>query len=296
MNIKLSIITVNFNGLSDTCAMIDSLPSDDPSLEIIVVDNASHTDEAGEIAHRYPHVKVIRSRRNLGFAGGNNLGMRAAHGEYILLLNNDTVVDKKTASPKPFGPLIERMESDSKVGCVCPKLRYYHGAKEIQYAGYHPLTRITLRNHAIGHGEPDFGQFDVASPTPYAHGAAMMIRRSVVDEVGLMPECYFLYYEEIDYSLIIRRAGYEIWYDPACTVYHKEARATGSRSSLRIFYMTRNRLLFARRNMPSPNRQVSYVYLMCIVALRDVLKYTFNGRFDLAKSVLRGIKSFITGK
>lgn len=289
--VLLSVITVNYNGMTDTCAMIESLPQGDPAVEVIVVDNASHTDEAGEIARRYPHVIIVRNRRNLGFAGGNNAGIRASHGRYVLLLNNDAVVEGES-----WRALIERLESDSSIGCVCPKLRYYDGGREIQYAGYHPLTRITLRNHAIGHGEPDFGQFDIASLTPYAHGAAMMLPRRVIDEVGLMPECYFLYYEEIDYSLIIRRAGYEIWYEPGATVYHRESRTTGSRAGLRTFYMTRNRLLFARRNVPMPSRLLSYCYLLLVVLFRDVIAHLWNGRYDLARSTLRGVKSFLVRK
>ena len=211
---RLSIITINYNGLKDTCQLIDSIPFKEDT-EVIVVDNASTHDEAGIISKQYPQVKVIRSKQNLGFAGGNNLGIKEAHGEYILLINNDTYfVDYQ------IDALIKRLESSDKIGIVCPKIRFNWGNSPIQFAGYTPLSGITIRNQSIGYGEEDNGQYDTAHPTPYAHGAAMLIKRHALEEVGLMPECYFLYYEEIDWSMMFTRAGYEIWYDPACTVFH----------------------------------------------------------------------------
>jgi GT2 family glycosyltransferase len=120
----------------------------------------------------------------------------------------------------------------------------------------------------------------------------MMIKREVIDKVGLMPECYFLYYEELDWSLMITRAGYEIWYEPACTIYHKESQATGQNSPLRTYYITRNRLLFVKRNYQGICKYLSYIYLIGLVATRDILKYAFQGRLDLVKAVCRGILSF----
>ena len=213
----LSIITINYNGLKDTCELIDTLPLNDETIEVIVVDNASTQDEATELEKRYPLIIVIRSDKNLGFAGGNNLGIKAAH-------------------------------SSAQIGMVCPKIRFTWDKQPIQYAGYTPLSKITLRNKSIGFGEQDNGQYDTPHPTPYAHGAAMMVKREVIEKVGMMPECYFLYYEELDWSMMIRRAGYEIWYEPACTIFHKESQTTGQMSPLKTYFITRNRLLFAQRN------------------------------------------------
>ena len=239
MDIALSIITINYNGLADTCALIDSIPLNDDSLEVIVVDNASKADEATTIQQRYPQVKVIRSDKNLGFAGGNNLGIKASQGKYLFFINNDALLKPQTSNLKL---LINRLESSSKIGAVCPKIRFSWGNNPIQFAGYTPLSPITMRNRAIGFGEEDCGQYDTAHPTPYAHGAAMMVKREVIKKAGVMPECYFLYYEELDWSMMIRRAGYEIWYEPTCTVYHKESQTTGKNSPLRTYYITRNRI------------------------------------------------------
>lgn len=252
-----------------------------------MVDNASTQDEASIIAERYSKAKVIRSPRNLGFAGANNLGIKEAKGKYILLINNDTYF-------KDFNivPLIERLESSDKIGLVCPKLRFAWGSNPIQFAGYTSLSPITVRNQAIGFGEEDHGQYDTPHPTPYAHGAAMLIKREAIDKVGLMSECFFLYYEELDWSMMFTHAGYEIWYDPACTVFHKESQTTGQNSPLRTYYITRNRLLLVKRNYKGINKYLSYIYLIGIVGLRDIMKYSFSRKFKLRKAVLKGIKDF----
>ena len=292
----LSIITINYNGLKDTCELIDTLPLDDESLEVIVVDNASTADEASQLEQRFPRINVLRSDKNLGFAGGNNLGIQAAHGKYLFFINNDTLLEvrgQRSEVRDYFQPLIDRLESSPQIGMVCPKIRFSWGGHQIQYAGYTPLSEITLRNQSIGFGEEDLGQYDTPHPTPYAHGAAMMVRREVIDKAGMMPECYFLYYEELDWSEMIRRAGYEIWYEPACTVYHKESQATGQQSPFRTYYITRNRLLFAQRNIKGGKRHLTYLYIIGIVAAKDVFRHLLQGRFDLAKAVIKGVSDFI---
>ncbi len=274
--------------------MIDTLPLEDESIEVIVVDNASKEDEATAIEQRYPQVKVIRSKDNLGFAGGNNLGIQAAKGKYLFFLNNDTLLRCKTEDvrSKMFQPLIDRLESSPKIGAVCPKIRFSWGDNLIQFAGYTPLSSITMRNRAIGCGEADNGQYDTPHPTPYAHGAAMMVKREVIEKAGMMPEYYFLYYEELDWSMMIRRAGYDIWYEPSCTIFHKESQTTGQNSPLRTYYITRNRLLFAKRNINSPQKYLTYLYLMGIVALRDIIIHTLHRRPDLAQATLKAIGDF----
>ena len=283
MKIILSIVTVNYNGYKDTCELIDSIPFED-CLEVIVVDNGSKEDEANILQTKFPHIKAIRSNQNLGFAGGNNLGIKAAIGKYIFLINNDTTFKEFNTQV-----LIERLESSPKIGMVCPKIRFAWKNNPIQFAGYTPLSSITIRNRAIGYGEEDKGQYDTPHQTPYAHGAAMMLKREVIDKVGLMPECYFLYYEELDWSMMTTRAGYEIWYEPASTIYHKESQSTGQNSPLRTYYITRNRLLLVKRNWSGLAKYLSYFYLIIIVATRDILKYTFRGQFGLTRAVIKGI-------
>ena len=286
MKVLLSIVTVNYNGYKDTCELIDTIPFNE-DMEVIVVDNGSHENEASMLQTKYPHIKAIRSDQNLGFAGGNNLGIKAAKGEYLYLVNNDTVFNI-------FNPevLIKRLYNSTRIGMVCPKIRFAWDNNPIQFAGYTSLSSITVRNRAIGFGEEDKGQYDTPHQTPYAHGAAMMLKREVIDKVGLMPECFFLYYEELDWSMMITRAGYEIWYDPASTIYHKESQSTGQNSPLRTYFITRNRLLLVKRNYTGMKKCLAYIYLQMIVATRDILRFIIKGRTDLIKATIKGLQDF----
>ena len=286
MEKELSIITINFNGLNNTCALIESIPFND-KMEVIVLDNASENNEAEQISSRFPFVKVIKSDKNIGFAGGNNLGIKSSSGKYLFLINNDTYF-------KDFNvqALIDRLDSDPNIGIVCPKIKFAWPPQPIQFAGYTTLTNITIRNQAIGFGEEDHGQYETAHPTPYAHGAAMLIKREAIDKVGLMPECYFLYYEELDWSMMFTRAGYQIWYDPKCTIFHKESQTTGQNSPLRTYYITRNRLRLVKRNYQGLTKWLSYSYLIGVVGCRDILQYLLTGRFANLKATLFGIRNF----
>lgn len=292
MKPRISVISVNYNGFAVTAAMIDSLRRHVTTpTEIIVVDNGSERDEAAILRERYPDITVLRSAENLGFAGGNNLGIRAATGDCLLLLNNDTEVADDT-----LHYLCDTLDADPAIGAVCPKIRFHEPPQAIQFAGYTPLTRITLRNALIGFGEPDSGRFDTPHDTPYAHGAAMMVRREAIERAGMMPEEYFLYYEELDWSVRIREAGYRIAYDPRATVFHKESATTGRQSPLRSYYLTRNRLLFARRNRRGTARRLSVAYQLGVALPKSVLTSLLHNRRDLAAAVLRGARDFLRHK
>ena len=278
--------------------MIETLSFDDDNVEVIVVDNASQKDEATAIAQRYPKVRVVCSDKNLGFAGGNNLGIKSSRGKYLFFLNNDTLLylgdgKGKQHAYEGLHALINHLETHKDIGIVCPKIRFAWGNHPLQYAGYTPLSRFTMRNHSVGFGEDDHGQYDTAHSTPYAHGAAMMVKREAIEKTGLMPECYFLYYEELDWSMMMRRAGYDIWYEPTMTVYHKESQSTGQKSPLRTYYITRNRLLFVRRNVPVYFRWLSYLYLIGVVSLKDCILFTIHKRPDLAKATIKGLCHFL---
>lgn len=281
----ISFITICYNGFKDTCELIESLHDKIHSVtyEIIVVDNASHEDEAAKIRRLYPTVNAIRSNENGGFSGGNNIGIRAARGKYIFLINNDTYIESDH-----IDCLVERLESRPEIGGVSPKIRFAFPPQHIQFAGFTPLSHITLRNSMLGFGCPDDGSYDTPHATPYLHGAAMMIKREVIEKAGLMPEIFFLYYEELDWSTRMTRAGYELWYDPRCTVFHKESQSTGQLSKLRTYYLTRNRLLYARRNLTGAGRLFSVLYQSTIAAGKNFLTYALKGRFDLAAAVYYG--------
>lgn len=292
MSQLISIITVNYNGFALTCAMIDSVHQKVTSqFEIIVVDNGSKNDEALLLKEKYPDITVIRSEDNLGFAGGNNLGIKAAKGDYLMFMNNDTEVEDDS-----LHFLAQRLDSNLELGAVCPKIRFYAQPRLIQFAGYTPLSRITMRNSLIGFKEIDHGQYANMRITPFMHGAAVMVRKSVLDKAGLMPECYFLYYEELDWSERLHDAGYKIAYEPMATVFHKESATTGQASPLRTYYITRNRLLFASRNRKGLTKFLSLTYQLTIALPKAVAINAFHSRKDLVSASFKGAFDFIKHK
>lgn len=291
MNFKydISFITINYNGQHETCELIQSLKDivRSVSYEIIVTDNASKGNDADEISAKYPDVKVVRSEKNLGFAGGNNIAIPHAEGRYLMFINNDTFIEEDN-----FRALIDRIESKPEIGMVCPKLRFCWENRPIQFAGFTELSTITLRNASIGNGEDDHGQYDTPHTTPFAHGAAMLTKRDVLDKVGMMWEGYFLYYEEMDWSTRIIRGGFEIWYEPACTIFHKESKSVGIDSPLKTYYLTRNRLLYAKRNKTSFTRLLCYAYLTTVALFIHTPRFLLKGNTAQAKSTLKGLKNF----
>ena len=245
----VSIITVNYNQPEVTTELLDSIRNNSyKHFEVIVVDNASRKDPGQFLKNLYPEIKYIRSDENLGFSGGNNLGIQASTGDFLLFINNDAELCDGTVEK-----LLDLFGEIPNLGIVSPLLCYYNQAPDtttdiIQYAGTTPVHPLTARNKTLGEKQPDQGQFDHAVPTAYAHGAAMMVPRKVIEHVGLMPELFFLYYEELDWSEQIRRAGYEVYLEPRAKVYHKESISVGKMSTLKTYYLNRNRILFIRRN------------------------------------------------
>jgi len=290
-NPLLSVITINYNGLDDTCELIDSLLANigSVSYEIIVVDNASKVNEAEILKKRYPQIIALRSDANLGFSGGNNLGIKNSKGKYLFFLNNDTFV-----RTDGFHLLIEALESKPAIAAVSPKILFAEPDNLIQFAGYTALSRVTLRNRIIGIEELDDGRWDVPAQTPIVHGAAMLFKKSAVEAVGMMPDIYFLYYEELDWSEAFRRVGFELWYIPSCVVYHKGSKSTGIFSPLQVFYMTRNRMLYAWRNLFGLTKWISILYQILIANTKACLLFAIKGKVSLAKACVRGVNAFLT--
>ena len=288
-NIRLSIVSVNFNGLNDTLALLASLEEHlrEFPYEVVVVDNGSTIDEAQTIRTAFPKAVVLRSEKNLGFAGGNNLGIEKAKGEYLFLLNNDTVL-----SDNGVIKLMQRMDETPSIGIISPKIRFYDDEQPIQFAGYTALTKITLRHNLIGYQEPDNGQYDQAKPTPYVHGAAMLVRRSAIDRAGMIPEIFFLYYEELDWCERFTEVGYTLWYDPASTVFHKESQSTGQNSPLRMYYLTRNRLLFAYRNRSGIVCLAALLYQFALANPLKYLQLLSKRQWKHAASIRKGCYDF----
>ena len=287
---EVTVIIPNYNGkkLLENC--IQTLEKQTcTDFKLLVVDNGSD-DGSTEVTSSLD-LTMLALKENTGFCGAVNEGIRHADTPYVILLNNDTEVADDT-----LHHLCDTLDADPAIGAVCPKIRFHEPPQAIQFAGYTPLTRITLRNALIGFGEPDSGRFDTPHDTPYAHGAAMMVRREAIERAGMMPEEYFLYYEELDWSVRIREQGRRIVYDPRCTVFHKESATTGQQSPLRSYCLTRNRLLFAWRNLRGGARLLSVAYQLCIAAPKNAVSALAHRRGDLAKAVCRGVRDFFTLK
>ncbi len=273
----VSVVTVNYNQSAVTCEFLDSFAQITyPNTEIFVVDNASPNDNPDSIKEKYPSIHLIKTEKNLGFAGGNNAALPYCKGKYILFINNDTEVEKGFLEP-----LVEVLERNPQVGMVSPKIHYFHTPNTLQFAGFTPIHPITIRNFAIGFGQVDKGQYDTTCETGSIFGAAMLVPMRIIKEVGMMTEVFFLYYEEHDWAAHIKKAGYKIYYDGRSLVYHKESISTVKDSPFQIFYLYRGRILYARRNNKGLTKWMSYAYLYLISTPKISLEFLLKKRPDL---------------
>ncbi len=227
---------------------------------------------------------MVLTGANLGFSAGNNAGIRTAVGDYFFIVNNDTEF-----TPGLLEGLLDLFQQYPDAGMACPKFQYYFHKGTIEWAGFRKVNVFTGRNTAIGHGEKDEGQYNSIHETPYAHGGGMMVPRHVVEEVGLMPEQFFLYYEELDWSEQIRRKGYKIYYQPASLIYHKESMTTGKASPLKTYYQTRNRILFMKRNVALYQFLVFILFFVFLTIPKNTVKFILQGRLQHLKAFWKGL-------
>ena len=282
----VSIITLNWNNTAVTCDFLRSIRSQNtyPNIEVLVVDNDSREDPTADFLAVYPEARVIRNSANLGFAAGNNAGIREARGEYLFIVNNDTEFTSSLLEG-----LVAVFREFPDAGMVSPKFHFYFEKGTIEYAGYEPINILTGRNGMIGHKQRDEGQFNQLARTPYVHGGGMMVSRRVIEDVGLMPEQFFLYYEELDWSEQVRRKGFAIYYQPASLIYHKESMTTGKSSPLKTFYLTRNRILFMRRNVSSWAFTLFIGYFIFLTIPKNTVSFLMKGQKAHLRSFWRGI-------
>lgn len=212
------------------------------NLEIIVVDNASSDGTSNLILERFPNVKILRSERNLGYAIGNNLGIRNSSGTYLILLNDDTLVD-----PHFISGLIEGMEAEPRAALGSCKIYGMRG-KVLQYAG----GFMSKTGYPIMRGcwEEDKGQYDRLEEVEWASGACMVIRRKYLEEIGLFDESFRFYYEDTDLSFRARKAGYKVLYIPMASIKHYGSATTSRHRRYQVFSTT-NRFRFLLRHFGS---------------------------------------------
>jgi len=282
----VSLISINYNQSGVTLEFLESLSKlTYPNYEVIVIDNASPNDTPDIIKTKYPNTILIKSETNLGFAGGNNIGIINSKGKYLLFINNDTEVE-----PDFLEPLVDAFESDSTLGMVSPKIIFHHSKSErlMQYAGGSEINYTKGTGHFYGYGEIDKGQYNTTY-TNLIHGAAVMVPRELMKTVGVWPDVYFLYYEEIDWSEHFKKSGYKLKYISESTIYHKESISIGKATPLRVFYMNRNRQLFIRRNASGFNTITALLYFYIASVPKSTFYFLFKKKFDLLSALWRGI-------
>ena len=289
----VSIITVNYNQPEMTVAMLDSIRNlAYPNLEVFVVDNGSKQNPIPALEVQFPEIIGIRSDENLGFAGGNNLAVPKAKGELIFFVNNDTEL-----ADGLIEKLVACFENIPKLGAVSPLIMYYPGPETngkniIQFLGATEVNSFTARNKTLAVGEENTGQYrdKPAYPSPYAHGAAMMVHQQVIQEVGPLSNLFFLYYEELDWCDRIRAAGYQVYVEPKAEIFHKESVSTGKTSPLKTYYLNRNRIYFMRRNRSALEVMAFYCFLLIFTIPKNLLLFAVKGQWDHFKAFSRAIK------
>ena len=284
---SVAIISVNYNQTALTGEMLASLERAGLHewCECYVVDNASKQDGSAVLAQAYPWVRTIRSERNLGFAGGNNLAVRRTNTDYVFLLNNDALVD-----PGVVEGLVERFREDPRLGALSPVIYDYPQTTSeptIQYAGATAVSAITGRNETLHRGAAAGAQGSGLQPVAYAHGAAMMVSRAALRAAGTLEEGFFLYYEELDWCDRIRAAGFDIMLDADRAVWHRESVSTGVDSAFKTFWINRSRILYMRRNKSAVQSALfGAFYLIGVLPLHGI-RHVLAGRSAHARALWR---------
>jgi len=278
-----SIIIANYNGLAFLKDCLDSLQQSTYSdLEIIVVDNGSTDGSVAFIQENYPRVRVIRSATNLSYSGGNNLGIRHARGKYVVLLNNDTEV-----TPGWLEPILEELESDERIAACQPKVLSMTNRNAFEYAGaaggfMDRLGYPFLRGRVFDTIEEDHGQYQVPTDLFWTSGAAMAIRRDVLDKVGLLDEDFVLHMEEIDLCWRLHLQGYRLRVRPDAVIYHYGGGTLGREKAAKMYYNHRNSVFMLLKNY-------SCTRLFRVLPLRFLLDLTLIVKSMLTLDLKRAV-------
>ena len=253
---KVLVVILNWNGLRDTIECLESVYRlEYANFEVLVVDNGSSDDPGPAIYERYPRTVLIRNRENLGYTGGNNVGLRYAqeHGaDYIWLLNNDAIVDSACLSR-----IVSAAEASETVGLVSPVIYYDDARTRPQFAGSRiNMSDLTLELPDLSRPVP--ATFTMG-PAVCLWGTALLVKAALAGEIGLLDEKYFAYWEDTEYSLRALRAGYANRVAPSASVFHKAPPRDTIRAGLHFhYYMERNRFLLARQYLSFARRVRAY--------------------------------------
>jgi GT2 family glycosyltransferase len=286
---RICVVLLNWNGREDTLACLDSLKlSDYPHLDIVVVDQGSQDGIVEVLRRRELHVKIIANEKNLGFAGGNNQGIRyglETGADYILLLNNDTIVDRRCISE-----LLAAAESNSAVGAVGPKIYYLDEPERIWSAGG-TVDFTENAGRTRGYGQIDRGQFDQTAEVDFISGCAVMVPRRVVEAVGLLCEDFYPgYYEDVDWSMRIQAAGYVNLVVPSAKVWHKVSATTGGDYSPTSKYLLGYHAVTFMRRYAKPANWVKFLSYAVLSLPFVWTKESLRGRGASVIAKARGLR------
>jgi len=286
------IIILNWNGLDDTSELLVSLSKISYSnYTIVIVDNNSTNDEAEKLENiSKSKAHILRSEENLGFAGGNNVGIKYSlkrRADYILLLNNDT-----TVQPDFLEILVSKYEGEKQAGIVAPRINYYDEPQKIWTDGG-KISRI--RGSGFAYSNKFEKEVDSSDKSvTFVSGCCMLIKREVLLSVGLFDENYFLYIEDTDLCLRTIRAGYKIYVVPKTKIFHKVNSSTKKNySSIPLYYATRNRLYFSKKNFKN-SYYLTVAYLLLSMLIKSA-GWLMIGRIEYITSVYSAFKDFFAG-
>ena len=294
---KIAVIVLHYQNLADTLECLDSLQTQDyPDFEVILVDNGPNDADLREKTQHYPRIHFIHNGANLGFAEGNNTGIRAAlerGADSVLLLNNDTV-----SSPDLLSAFAMAAHNHPQAGVFGAKIFFYDDPTIIWHAGgdVHPSSQRCFHH---GCGDSDIAKkWEEIRSIGYACGCALFVKKDVILNVGLMEPRFFLLWEEIDWCWRIRKAGYECLYIPKARVWHKVSRSFegGNRGPMWTYYYFRNRLLFLKRNVPWSQR-CNFYFSHFLKELGEIFCAIFHPKTphetaDRHKHALKGIRDY----
>lgn len=271
MNPSVTIIILNWNNAADTLDCLKSVfELDYPNFNVLVVDNGSADDSVARIRTVYPDVEILETGENLGYAEGNNVGIRYAldgRPDFILVLNNDT-----QAQPNLLTEMVHEAERSVDIGMVGPKMYFFNPSDMIFAAGSMiDWCRGGLIQRGIWQRESRTGTLfsEHAEDVDFIVGCATLVRRQVIEEIGMLDPSYYLNFEDVEWCVRAKKAGFRICYTPSAILYHKVSATMGQASPMNTYYMTRNSMLFFWRNAEGGCRYTSLL-LTLIRTLRTI--------------------------
>lgn len=281
----VTIITLNWNQTEVTCQFLESARKLlYKNHEIIVCDLGSASDPTPQIlAGNYPNTRILKIDSHSN-ENGVNRAINQANGDFILLINNYNELTENT-----LDDLLAPFLSDKLLGVTCPKVRSYHKKNEIQFAGYHALNILTGRNSIIGHKKQDNGQYDSPNYTHGAYSGAMMFKKNVIVQAGMFPGNFFTYFDDRDVSTRILKTGYKILYQPKAVVYNKKGGFPSNKNAINVYYNTRNRIFFMRKNCSLWHLSIFLFFFLLLTIPAAILKYLIKGQMSHLNSFFKGI-------